>query len=515
MDCSELGKTLKEVMEVGDLVRFHAVRLEGAEAGEERDIRYLSTGLIAAKTPEKLKRMKFPGDLDHVVSLDQVTTEKIDNWKKVVGIMNGIKVRTAEQKILKEIESGLLASKVMKLPAVSDKMLQESDDENEASKKNSLAEEAKIREKVKKKANDGKNQDNKNKKDDDKKKEEEPQWPKVDYKDITNLAEEMKPKELRKIIMAYIGAITNLPESPEKRVINVEAIVAGVNTEKDLDFLAEFFVSLGQNCLRAEKGFKVGHMLVTMAQVKTIRTRGVLVKEDIVNGPVPEKVEEKKVDKPQPEKKVEKPQPKEVRIANVETVKESNVEKKSNESQEIEEVVLLDSDDDEPKPTNTDSEKVDNMDQTQSLDQSKPASDAVHEPDATLPLETDNDKTESVESEKEKETESNKTTAEKEPASELVEEEQPKSVLEKHTVPQLRMFLKHFIKMIDSDSKIKLDDVATEIKMEVGEVRNVAIEMTRKCAETAVVDGKRQSFKLQGIFLNSNLVEKIVKFDFK
>lgn len=282
--------------------------------------------------------------------------------------------------------------------------------------------------------------------------------------------------------------------------------MAGVNTEKDLDFLAEFFVSLGQNCLRAEKGFKVGHMLVTMAQVKIIRTRGVLVKEDIVNGPVPEKVEEKKV---------EKPQPKEIKIANVETVKESNVEKKSSEPQEIEEVVLLDSDDDEPKPTNTDSEKVDNKDQAQPLDQLKQASDALHEPDATLPLETDNDKTESLDSEKEKETESTKTTADTEPATELVEEEQPKSVLEKHTVPQLRLFLKHFIKMIDSDSKIKLDDVATEIKMEVDEVRNVAKEMTRKCAETAVVDGKRQSFKLQGIFLNSNLVEKIVKFDFK
>merc|ERR1712110_171226 len=220
----------------------------------------------------------------------------------------------------------------------------------------------------------------------------------------------MKPKELRKIIMAYIGAITNLPESPEKRVINVEAIVSGVNTEKDLDFLAEFFVSLGQNCLRAEKGFKVGHMLVTMAQVKIIRTRGVLVKEDIVNGPVPEKVEEKKV---------EKPQPKEIKIANVETVKESNVEKKSSEPQEIEEVVLLDSDDDEPKPTNTDSEKVDNKDQAQPLDQLKQASDALHEPDATLPLETDNDKTESLESEKEKETGPTKTTAETEPAIEL------------------------------------------------------------------------------------------------
>ena len=83
------------MLEVGDLVRFHAARLDGAEAGEvspasywsilslviniinnilskERSIRYLATGLIAEKTPDKLKRMKFPGDLDHVVSLEQV-----------------------------------------------------------------------------------------------------------------------------------------------------------------------------------------------------------------------------------------------------------------------------------------------------------------------------------------------------------------------------------------------------------------------------------------------------------
>ena len=76
----------------------------------------------------------------------QIIPEKIENWKKVVSIMNGIKVRKAEQKILTEIGSGHLASRVMKLPVVSDRMLQESEDENETSKKNSLAEEAKIRE---------------------------------------------------------------------------------------------------------------------------------------------------------------------------------------------------------------------------------------------------------------------------------------------------------------------------------------------------------------------------------
>ena len=52
--------------------RFHAVRLEGAVSGEHRDIKHLATGLIAAKTHDKLKNMKFPKDLDQVVSMDQV-----------------------------------------------------------------------------------------------------------------------------------------------------------------------------------------------------------------------------------------------------------------------------------------------------------------------------------------------------------------------------------------------------------------------------------------------------------
>merc|ERR1712227_340942 len=176
-----------------------------------------------------------------------------------------------------------------KLPVVSDKILQESDDED-ASKKNSLAErdvfkshEAKIKERLQKKSEgkgDGKGKDLQ------KKKEE-----KVDYKNLDKLVEELKPKELRKVIMSYVSSISNLPEEPEKRKVNVAAAIASVNSEKDISFFEDFFISLGQNCLKAEKGIKVGHVFVTQVQVKTIRGKGVLSKKDIENGPVPEKEE--------------------------------------------------------------------------------------------------------------------------------------------------------------------------------------------------------------------------------
>ena len=372
--------------------------------------------------------------------------------------MNGIKVRKAEQKILTEIGSGHLASRVMKLPVVSDRMLQESEDENETSKKNSLAEEAKIREKGLKKANQGR-KDNKKKAD----KKEEPEEPKVDYKDISKLAEELKPKELRKIIMAYIGALGSMPEDQDKRIINVEAVVAGVNTEKNLDFFAEFFVSLGQNCLRVEKGFKVGHMLVTMAQVKTIRARGVLVKEHIVNGPVQEKVQVT-------------PPAKEMRIAAVETVVnnpsvENRTEVQStSKPDEIEEIVLLDDDDeDEAQPMNIEAGEVGNLDQ--SLEKIKLTNDNSKEPSASQPMEANNEIAKSVEIEKQnlqKEADIDEI---------VLDEEEAKSVLEKYTMPQLRVFLKHFIKMTDSDSGMSLADLETDAGMEEAEVWAIIMEV--------------------------------------
>ena len=73
-DLTQLGRKLAGTLKVGDLVRFNAVRLEkpSESEGEQRDIRHLATGIITADTPDKLKKLKFPYDLDHVVSMDQV-----------------------------------------------------------------------------------------------------------------------------------------------------------------------------------------------------------------------------------------------------------------------------------------------------------------------------------------------------------------------------------------------------------------------------------------------------------
>ena len=51
--------------------------------------------------------------------------DKLENFRLVAGIMNGIKVRRSEQKLLDAIKAGELAAKVMKIPVTSDKILQE------------------------------------------------------------------------------------------------------------------------------------------------------------------------------------------------------------------------------------------------------------------------------------------------------------------------------------------------------------------------------------------------------
>merc|ERR1712156_1384313 len=67
------------------------------------------------------------------------------------------------------------------------------------------------------------------------------------------------------------------------------------------------------------------------------------------------------------------------------------------------------------------------------------------------------------------------------------------SVLSKYSSQQLRTFLKHFIKMIDSDSKQTMSDVSSETKLTEEEVKVIAAEVTARCRDNPLVDGKRQS----------------------
>jgi len=130
-DCNELGKTLADVMKVGDFIKFNGVRVDPAKSGDARDIRYMATALVVAKTSEKVKCLKFPADIAQIDAIDQVTPTKIDNFKVVAGVMNGTRLSEAERELLDSIKSGKLASKVMDLSHLrycADDVLQESDE---------------------------------------------------------------------------------------------------------------------------------------------------------------------------------------------------------------------------------------------------------------------------------------------------------------------------------------------------------------------------------------------------
>merc|ERR1712183_201691 len=114
--------------------------------------------------------------------------------------------------------------------------------------------------------------------------------------DIETLVSQLKPKELRKLIMSYIEVVNKLPEDIPKKRIDVGIIVKSLNSEQDITFFKDFFISLGQTCKTAEKGIKVGHVFITQTQVKVIRLKGIVTKEDIEIQNDDAAVEEVKVD---------------------------------------------------------------------------------------------------------------------------------------------------------------------------------------------------------------------------
>merc|ERR1712029_173651 len=86
------------------------------------------------------------------------------------------------------------------------------------------------------------------------------------------------------------------------------------------------------------------------------------------------------------------------------------------------------------------------------------------------------------------------------------------SVLEKYSTSQLRTFMKHFMKVVNSNGSMTLSDISSDCQMSETELKEIAKEVSKKCDEAPVVSGKRQSFKIQTIFLNSMMVEKFSSF---
>jgi len=441
-DCNELGKSLADVMKVGDFIKFNGVRVDPAKSGDARDIRYLATALVVAKTSDEVKTMEFPSDIAKIETIDQVAKTKIDNFKIVAGVMNTTQLSKTEEEIIDDIKRGRLGSKFLDLSnhsGCTDDVLQESggsDDEATCVEKY-----VKVGEKEK----------------------EQNISKEVNIVDIQTLVSELKPKELRKLIMSYIEFVTKLPEEASKKKFDIGNIVKTLNSDKSIRFFADFFISLGHACKTAEKGIKVGHVFLTQTQVKAIRLKGIACEDDIdIEKSEQIGADNKGVDNVGDcEGKVEQT----MNVDQMKTCLGKKEEKKVEEVEIIEEEIVV------KNQCNNDGKIVGEIQEVKALSELKV-------PDSKVP-----------------------------------ESSSHEEALGKLETPQLRKFLLSFMKLIDNS--ITLDEVAKNCNVTEEDARKLLAAITFKCRESPVVEGKRQSFKLKNIFVNSTWVEKIVVFNFQ
>jgi len=418
-DCNHLGKTLDDVMKVGDYIRFNGVRMEqAAQAGEARDIRYLATAVVVSKSSEEVKTIHYPIDIAKIESIDQVARTKISNFKIVAGVMNTTKLNNTEKELLEDIKEGKLGGKFMDLSNFSsDNVLQESegsDDETTC----------------------GENISSHNKKKKLSKKDE-------NIIDIQTLVDDLKPKVLRKLIMSYIEIVSKLPENTPKEKFDIASIIKPLNTEKNFRFFVDFFISLGHACQTAEKGIKVGHVFLTQTQVKAIRNKGISCEDDIDMNTDGKLVEE-------------------------------NVDKIAVKEKASQKVVDVDhsSTDSDKSLDKKDKEKVD-----KGLDQ--PSTSICSNSGHSLKVGGDVHDT----------------------------------VLDLYSTTDLRKYIFALMKVVDNTMTVK--EVAEKEDITEAKVKEVFKAITYKCIEAPVVDGKKQSFKLKNIFMNSTWTDKIAVFNFQ
>ena len=553
LDCGELGKPLEQVMEVGDFVRFNGVRLESVSQQRERDIRHLATSLVVAKTPEDLKKLKYPADIEQIFSLNQISKDKIENFKAVVKIMNEKRLRKIEKDFLDQAKDGTFAANVLNLPkenlrqereAVVATTIRNGPSQEEIEEMKSY--EALIKEKVLQKAKerrntkeignetpsinkptaaieDSSNSDTHEKREDVAERSASVEVEEKGVVDIEKLSQELKPKELRKLIMAYIGAISILPENPEQRKVEVAEVIKKINSEKEIEFFENFFISLGQQCVKAEKGIKVGHVFVTQMQVRSIRGRGILCRADILK-------EDQSDGKDSCEENERKNQCQPSVTEN--HSKKDNSEKNNGDENDIE-VLPCTEDDDvvSKKDSFCDIKSVNQDDDIVAIDEisENKLSDVQEDPsDGTEQIGTEETVHLSQISNMISESSEDENSLIKNPERiEIVSEDRDISVekitespatckvnLSNYTSSALRTFLRHFIKLTDDASGRTIADVGQECQIPLEEVKSIASQVTDQCKLVKVVDGKPQGIKLNNIFVNASWVQKIVNLNY-
>ena len=100
--------------------------------------------------------------------------------------------------------------------------------------------------------------------------------------DVEKICEDLTPKQIRKLVMAYMDVVGKMPEKNPRTKIDPLAIAKSANINKDLAFLEKFFFAFAHGCRNSFKGMKFGSVFVTQSQVKAVLAKGIMGPEHIL-----------------------------------------------------------------------------------------------------------------------------------------------------------------------------------------------------------------------------------------
>ena len=187
-----------------------------------------------------------------------MTATKLDNFKVVAGVMNNTKLSEEEERILQELRAGELLETDK---SRGDESIMIGNDDQEDSEDE--IEEITVIDEV------------------------------TEAVDEDIPTGDLKPKELRAIIMGYIEMINKVKDDKGRAKFNLQELKQVTKIDKGLGFFEEFCLALARKCQSVKKGFKVGHIFVTHSQVNLILNHGILNRADIDNkASVTEKTDE-------------------------------------------------------------------------------------------------------------------------------------------------------------------------------------------------------------------------------
>ena len=100
--------------------------------------------------------------------------------------------------------------------------------------------------------------------------------------DVEKTCENLTPKQIRKLVMAYMEVVGKMPKKNPRTKIDPVAIAKSANINKDMAFLEKLFFAFAHGCRNSFKGMKFDSVFFTQSQVKAVLAKGIMGPEHIL-----------------------------------------------------------------------------------------------------------------------------------------------------------------------------------------------------------------------------------------